>query len=132
MAKFDLENESKKVSLKDAERVLANVQAIQSKAASGPLAAFWDTIGTLISLVQDYTTGRYREVPWRTIAAIVAALAYVLCPIDMIPDFIPFAGLVDDAAVLTLLVSAIHFDLETYRQWKEVHQPLMENNAVNN
>ena len=33
-------------------------------------------------------------------AILVAAIAYVLCPFDAIPDFIPFVGWTDDAGVL--------------------------------
>ncbi len=33
-------------------------------------------------------------------AVLAAAIAYVLCPIDAIPDFIPFVGWTDDAGVL--------------------------------
>jgi uncharacterized membrane protein YkvA (DUF1232 family) len=41
------------------------------------------------------------EVPtWRKLVG-VAALAYLVSPIDLIPDFIPFVGYLDDAGVLT-------------------------------
>jgi uncharacterized membrane protein YkvA (DUF1232 family) len=33
-------------------------------------------------------------------AILAAAIAYVLCPLDAIPDFIPFIGWTDDVGVL--------------------------------
>lgn len=44
--------------------------------------------------------------PWYAKALIVLILAYALSPIDLIPDFIPVLGLLDD---LILLPIAIYF-----------------------
>jgi uncharacterized membrane protein YkvA (DUF1232 family) len=38
--------------------------------------------------------------------AIIAALGYFICPIDAIPDYLPF-GYVDDLAVMTVLLTSI-------------------------
>ncbi|HEY9873677.1 MAG TPA: YkvA family protein [Candidatus Obscuribacterales bacterium] len=38
---------------------------------------------------------------------ILGSLAYLFSPIDIAPDFIPVVGMLDDAVVLTLLVSEI-------------------------
>ena len=52
------------------------------------------------------------------IAAIVAALLYVLSPIDLIPDFIPIIGYVDDALVVSACLAMVKQDLHAYRNWK--------------
>ncbi len=36
-----------------------------------------------------------------------ASLLYVVSPIDIAPDFIPFIGQIDDAVVITLLASEL-------------------------
>ena len=64
----------------------------------------------LMSLVKDYYQGNYRNIPYRTISAAVIGLLYVLNPIDLIPDFIPFIGHIDDALVS---VSYTHLTLPT-------------------
>ncbi len=38
--------------------------------------------------------------------AIVAALGYLICPFDAIPDFVPF-GYTDDLAALTALIASL-------------------------
>ena len=85
----------------------------------GPLADMAEDVTTLVSMVKDYTTGEYREVPERTILTAAFALLYLLDPIDLIPDFVPGLGLMDDAAVLTLVVKAIQSDLQNYRGWSQ-------------
>ncbi|NJL72636.1 MAG: DUF1232 domain-containing protein [Candidatus Competibacteraceae bacterium] len=69
-------------------------------------------------MVKDYWNKEYREVPWFTIAAIVAALIYVLSPIDLIPDVIPVIGLVDDAMVIAVCLRLCEQDLHKWQQWK--------------
>ena len=38
--------------------------------------------------------------PWKDKAKIIAALAYLLLPFDILPDAIPVVGVIDDAAIL--------------------------------
>ena len=45
---------------------------------------------------------RHPETPWYARAAIFCVVAYALSPIDLIPDFIPVLGLLDDLILLPL------------------------------
>jgi uncharacterized membrane protein YkvA (DUF1232 family) len=36
-----------------------------------------------------------------------ASLVYLVSPIDIAPDFIPFVGLIDDTLIISLLVSEV-------------------------
>ena len=84
------------------------------------IGALVDEIITMVELVADYVKGNYREIPFRTMVSIVAALAYALSPIDLIPDAIPFAGYIDDAAVIALVLQiGVSAELSKYRKWKQ-------------
>ena len=72
----------------------------------------------LMSLVKDYYQGNYRNIPYKTIAAGVVGLLYLINPIDIIPDFIPFIGQIDDALVLKFCLKLMEKDLVKYKTWK--------------
>jgi uncharacterized membrane protein YkvA (DUF1232 family) len=70
-----------------------------------------------LACLRDVARGHYR-LPWKTVAALSAALAYFLSPVDLIPDFIPVSGFIDDAAVLALVFGAAEADLRRYCEWR--------------
>lgn len=45
---------------------------------------------------------RHRETPWLAKAVAIVVVAYALSPIDLIPDFIPILGYLDDLLLLPL------------------------------
>ena len=71
------------------------------------------------SLIKHYVEGKYTTVPYGTILAIMSALIYVLSPVDIIPDFIPFVGYLDDVAVIGLCLSMVKTDIEAYDEWRQ-------------
>ncbi len=50
---------------------------------------------------------------WATIAG---ALAYVVLPIDIIPDFIPVLGWLDDIFVLNMVKNSLSDEIERYKE----------------
>ncbi|CAM3199064.1 YkvA family protein [Streptococcus pluranimalium] len=73
----------------------------------------------LISMVRSYWKKDYTRVPRRTMLAIVSALIYFLSPIDVIPDWIPVLGQIDDALVVATCWKLVNKDVEDYRQWQK-------------
>ena len=45
------------------------------------------------------------ETPWKAKAIIIVAIAYATSPIDLIPDFIPVLGQLDDLVIVPVLVA---------------------------
>ena len=74
-----------------------------------------------ISMVRSYWKRDYTRVPRRTILAIVSALVYFLSPIDVIPDWIPLLGQLDDALVIATCWKLVNDDIDDYRTWKKRH-----------
>ena len=72
----------------------------------------------LVGMINDWVTGQYTELPWETILTLIAAITYVVSPVDIIPDVIPVAGVVDDVFLVTQVLPAISKDVEKYKEWK--------------
>jgi len=118
-ANEELNKRAGKVTEKDLERVISKREKIEHLFFSkGPLQKFISEVKLLFSLIKDYYKGDYREIPWWSISAVVAALIYVLSPVDLIPDFIPIIGYIDDAAVVAACLTLIRKDLDAYSLWK--------------
>ena len=100
------------------EEVIAQAEIVNDKAQCGALKTFFSDITDMFGMLSAYSTGKYKAVPLGTIAAVGGTLLYVISPIDMIPDFIPVLGYVDDAAVVTACLKMIKVDLDAYRRWK--------------
>ena len=110
---------AKKVTEEDIQKVLDKQREIEDKfKGNGPLCRFVADLKILFSMIKDYISGEYREIPWWSIAAIVAALLYVLSPIDLIPDYIPVIGYIDDTVVVAVCLEMVETDLHAYRDWK--------------
>lgn len=115
-----VKNGAQKVTDKDVEKVVSKSEEIQKKfGVGGPLRRFVDDGQLLLSLVRDYWAGQYRRIPYGTVAAAVFTLIYVLNPLDLVPDFLPIIGQVDDAAVLAGCLLLIQQDLVAYRGWRQ-------------
>lgn len=113
-----VEKGAKKITEKDIENVLNKSKQLEEMFTKGPLREFIDNAKLLLDVVSDYWTGKYREIPYFSIAAIVFTLLYVLSPIDAIPDWIPGIGLLDDAAMVSVCMFLVLQDLRDYETWK--------------
>ncbi len=115
-----IEEGADKVTPKDIETVVKKSDEIKKKFnAQGPLKRFVDDGKLLIALVKDWRSGTYRQVMYGTIAAVVFALIYVFDPFDIVPDFLPIIGAVDDATIIGACLMLIERDLNKYRNWRE-------------
>ena len=96
------------------EQLLGDVHEwLQDRAPGGPVRLV-GRVRLLAMLGSDYVAGRYTRVPVTTIWVLFFALLYVVGPLDLIPDFIPGFGWLDDAFVIALVCRAIRRDLRRY------------------
>lgn len=119
-AQTQLDAEAEKVNREDLEALLERQRAIEEKVkGSSKLNRFSADIKLMFSMIRDYWKGTYRDVPWKSIAAIAGALLYVLNPLDFIPDIIIGIGFLDDVGVVALCLKLVESDLHKYAAWKE-------------
>jgi uncharacterized membrane protein YkvA (DUF1232 family) len=114
-----LQEGAKKIKKEDLQKVLSKQKEIEEKfQPDGPLGGLLFDVELLISLIQDYDNGNYQEIPWKSLSGILTALLYVISPIDLIPDFIPLIGTLDDAVVVAVCLKLVKNDLDAYALWK--------------
>ena len=85
---------------------------------SGLLQKYSELAKLMYGMLKDYRRGVYNKVPWFTIATVAFSFLYILNPLDIIPDFIPGLGYIDDMAIFTFGLRFIESDLHNYLDWK--------------
>lgn len=83
------------------------------------LSAAREKIATLTRMLRAYAGGDYKIIPWKSLVLIVAGLIYFVNPLDLIPDFIPMIGLMDDLALLFWIFNSVNNDIEEYQAWEK-------------
>jgi uncharacterized membrane protein YkvA (DUF1232 family) len=114
--------------LKDKKKSLGLLNEALRKASihRGALGETWEKFQLLFGVFRDWINGNYREMPTRSLLMIVLAIVYFVSPVDAILDYIPFAGMIDDAAVAGFVISQVSVDLERYKLWKKQAEPVEE------
>jgi len=108
-----------KVDEEDVKKAAESAKRLKSKLKDSKiLVKLFDEMMLLTSLVKDYWKGNYRNIPYKAIAAVAFTILYVLNVVDLVPDFIPGLGLLDDATVVGLCLKLVSHDLELYKDWK--------------
>ncbi|MBR7719212.1 DUF1232 domain-containing protein [Microvirga sp. SRT04] len=74
---------------------------------------------TLVRLVRSYISGDYRDISTSTIISGLAVLLYVLSPIDLVPDFIPVVGFLDDLSLVSWFVVKFQTEITKFRDWEQ-------------
>jgi uncharacterized membrane protein YkvA (DUF1232 family) len=74
---------------------------------------------SLPRLVWATFTGEYAGTSRARLLAVVAALLYVVSPVDLVPELVlPFVGLGDDAVVIGWIAVALINDTESFLRWE--------------
>jgi uncharacterized membrane protein YkvA (DUF1232 family) len=70
-------------------------------------------------LIKAYALGQYRDIPWKSMLIIVAAIIYFVNPLDLLPDLIPVAGFTDDFAVLVWVYNTVNTEIDKFLAWEQ-------------
>lgn len=113
------QNQVSQITDKDGKSDLYNADYIHEKLSNINGVGKYAELGKImLSMLKDYKNGDYEETPWYTIATVAVALLYLINPADIIPDFIPGFGYIDDVAVFSVSIAWIESDLHKYLDWK--------------
>ncbi|WP_083005859.1 YkvA family protein [Halomonas sp. GT] len=71
-----------------------------------------------LPMTRDVLRGSFRPIPWSAFGLMALALAYLVMPFDLIPDFLVMIGVVDDVLIVGWLLNRVDAQLSEYRDWK--------------
>lgn len=79
----------------------------------------------LLDCLRDHLAGRIQQVPYSTIAHAAAAVLYFGNEMDLLPDFLPRLGRLDDAAIVAIACERVAEGLRRYaratgRSWRGI------------
>ncbi|GHE21508.1 YkvA family protein [Halomonas urumqiensis] len=80
-------------------------------------------LALFVPMLADVVRGRYRPVPWPALLWMTAAAAYLVSPLDLIPDVLVLIGIVDDVVIVGWLLTRVDNALADYRRWRETTCP---------
>lgn len=86
------------------------------------IGRLWYDLPLLVRLLRAWKHGSYPGLSVRTLASLAGALLYVLSPVDLVPDFIPGIGMIDDVVVLALLLQSLSQDLAAFGAWEQTRR----------
>ena len=83
----------------------------------GEISKLTDKVKLFIRMIRSYVQGEYREVPLKTILLIFASLIYFINPFDLIGDFIPGLGYVDDVTLILWVLKSVEEDILRFEEY---------------
>lgn len=110
-----------------AEKLIANDEKIEELIEDGfkkahkkesELKEVWKDFQLLLRLIKSWWKKEYTAVPWKTIIYAVTAVLYFINPLDIVPDFIPIIGYVDDITLIAFVINALQKELIKFEDWE--------------
>ena len=101
-----VKNQAKSINQKDFKTLNKKKRKFQKIIALGVFSKQKNQLKLLFEVVQQYRRGTYRDLPWRSVSAIVFSLLYILNPLDIIPDVVPIFGFAHDVKTVAAISRA--------------------------
>ena len=68
-------------------------------------------------MIRETLKGSYR-MSLLSLAVSVCSIAYIIFPFDLIPDYIPVLGWIDDGVVFYLMLKRLSWETQRYNRYK--------------
>jgi uncharacterized membrane protein YkvA (DUF1232 family) len=77
-----------------------------------------EQLSLALDCLRDHVDGACPQIPYYTISLLAAAVSYFADELDVIPDFLPRVGRLDDAVVMAMAYELGRDGLRRYCAWK--------------
>jgi len=109
-----------KVSKSDVQRALEKVEPVLRKLGGSTVekVRVMARQATLVfEMLKSWWKGEI-DLPWKTVAAMTVTLLYLASPLDLLPDFIPLAGYLDDVFIVAVALELVQDELKDFAEKK--------------
>lgn len=93
-------------------------EKLQKFAENPQVKEMTEHVEVLYRMVKAHVNGTYTGLSSRSVGLIAMGFIYFITPVDLIPDFIPFIGYVDDMSVLLAVGKSLQTDIVKFRVWE--------------
>ena len=108
--------------LSDKTKVLALLAKLTLYFRKGGLAKVSADLRLMSSYIFDIMHGRYKDYNRVSLTLALAAIIYVVSPLDIVPDLLPL-GFVDDVAIVSWAISRLSAEIDKYSLWRKSLPP---------
>jgi len=92
-------------------------KSIDLENENGEISSLTEKVKLFILMIQSYVKGEYREIPFKSILLIFAGLIYFINPFDLIGDFIPGIGYIDDIGLILWIMKSVEEDVVQFKEY---------------
>jgi len=106
---------------KDSKRTadLLSAAVHKAKAHQGRLQKVREDLECLFRMVGAWVKGDFKRVPLQAIVVAISALVYFINPFDLVHDYLPALGYLDDVTIIAFVVSSLRKELDEFRIWEK-------------
>lgn len=105
---------------KKVKKLLEKVSAKWNEVSTNPaIAKAKFQVEVFIRMVKAHLNKSYSGLSNRSVGLLVLGLLYFALPLDLVPDFIPFVGYVDDITVLLTVFKSLQTDIALFLEWEK-------------
>ena len=112
--------------LADKSKVLSVLSILGRYMKKGGLKGIREQLVLLYYYISDVIQGKYKNYSGPSLTLALAAILYVISPLDILPDLIPF-GFVDDIAIVTWALTKMELEINKY---KESRGPIVKSSPI--
>ena len=105
--------------LADKSKVLSVLAVLTKYMRKGGLKKIREDLRLLYDYISEVVHGKYKDYSAASLSLALAAIIYVISPLDIMPHILPFAGYIDDIAIVTWAMTKMNKELEKYKKSKK-------------
>ncbi len=79
----------------------------------------WEDLQAMVRMVRSWRAGDYQDISKKSILIVAGAFLYLVNPLDIIPDFTPLLGMVDDVTVIGYVINNLRKEIQKFKDWED-------------